>query len=183
MDTRTAGWQFAAIDSERREYQLGAIDRQGFETKFEYYGYARQVFAVALDKMGNNLKRSEVMSTVSREPREQGVSDVRLEQPEIMHKGEQETNWEGEAEEVEQKDDHPALVEAVSILELNSWNTFTAGWACGWALAALISVAWKSCKQIEFHKEGQSFTQSAASLAAVVSSSGRELKKAIISDL
>ena len=62
-DTRTAKWEFHGIDDRGDVHQLGSIKRQGFETRFEYRGFASQVFAEAIDVNGNRLGKSDVADT------------------------------------------------------------------------------------------------------------------------
>lgn len=148
-DTRTTRWQFDGIDTAGREHRLGTAERYGFETKFEYKGLARQVVALALDKDGNRLGRSEVVVTVAPKQREQEGSDVRLKYPKVLQEEEpapEEDEDEDEMQDEEKEDDRPSFAVAVPMPEFTSWNSFAVGLACGMLLGSLIWLSWRSCQ-------------------------------------
>ena len=52
---------------------LGQLRRQGFETRFEYLGFAGQVFAEGIGADGRSLGKSEVAITSTQLPPKEGV--------------------------------------------------------------------------------------------------------------
>jgi hypothetical protein len=62
-DTRTSKWRFIEVDSNGNNLPLGLIERQGFETRFEYNGVAHRVLAEAVDVSGDTIGTSNVEIT------------------------------------------------------------------------------------------------------------------------
>jgi hypothetical protein len=85
-DTRTVGWRFSKIDHEGNVQLLGSVERQGFETRFEYEEFAHQVFVEAIDVNGDTIGKSEV-ATTSRPARPSDDSLVLPEHLSVLQNG------------------------------------------------------------------------------------------------
>lgn len=62
-DTQTAVWEFYGVNGNGTTYTLGRVSRRGFESKYEYRGFAARVFAEARSANGSGIGRSGIFET------------------------------------------------------------------------------------------------------------------------